>query len=146
MLSWLTTILGFFTGLGGPISAVVKSLQTARLAEKAAETYIEKKKIDLEIEEIQSRKAVLVAEAGSRLGLLLNGSIRIFIAIGPAAYLTKIFLWDKVVASFIGCAGVNHISCKTFVTDSIDPNLWWVVFAVISFYFMYDIASKFMRK
>lgn len=58
--------------------------------------------------------------------------------IGPLIILTKIYVWDKVIGSFAGCAGPmgGALECATFRTDPLDPNLWWVITAQIAFYFV----------
>ena len=132
-------ILGFLTGLGpiiGNLGSQILSLEKAKLS---AKTEVQKQEITKEIEAIHDKRAVLVAEAGSRL----NAYFRAFIALGPAAYLSKIFLWDKVVGSFAGCSMVNSEYCRTmFQTDNLDPYLWAVVTAVIGFYFLSTFGAR----
>lgn len=145
----LGTILGFVTGLAGPISTITSKITDLKLAQVQAASNIEKAQIDQQIQESQDRKAVLLAEAGHRLSATLNAGVRMLLTLGPAAVLLKIFLWDKVVGSFAGCSGnmtpEMWEGCKTYVSDALDPNLWMVVMAVISFYFVYDIAARLKR-
>lgn len=145
----LSIILGFITGLSGPISAVISKISDLKMAKLAADSNIEKAKIDEQIQEAHDRQSVLVAEAGNRIAAALNASVRLLLTVGPALFLTKVFAWDKVVGSFSGCAGKLQLDmlkkCQTFKTDPLDTNLWWVIIAVIAFYFMYDIAAKSRR-
>ena len=145
----LGTILGFITGLAGPISEITGKIVDLKRSRVEAESNIEKAEIDRAIQESQDRKAVLLAEAGHRLAASLNATMRMTLALGPAAVLLKIFLWDKVIGSFAGCSGNMTEGmwekCKIYVTDALDPNLWQVVMAVIGFYFLYDIVARFRK-
>lgn len=145
----LSLILGFITGLAGPISAAISKITDLRVAKLNADSNVEKQKIDQQIDEAHDRQAVLVAEAGNRIAAALNASVRLLLTVGPALFLTKVFAWDKVIGSFAGCAGKVQLEmlkkCQTFKTDPLDTNLWWVIIAVIAFYFMYDIAAKSRR-
>ena len=70
----------------------------------------------------QQQRDVLIADAQhSKLDLY----IRSLIAFGPATYILKIFLWDKVLAAW-----------TNGTTDKIDPNLWQVVMVILGFYFV----------
>lgn len=142
----LMTILGFITGLAGPIRDIAGKIADLKIEQTKAETDQNKVKVQAEISELQARQAVLVAEAGSRLAAGINAFTRLFITIGPAAFIAKIFLWDKVIGAFVGCSGPGQkTGCGTFVTDPLDTNLWGVVTAIIAFYFVYDLAARFRR-
>jgi hypothetical protein len=146
MWPFLGKFLGFLTGLGPIIGSLGGKIVDLQQAKVQAESDKERAYIQKEIEEVQARQAAFVAEAGSRVGAFFLGFMQVTAAFGPIAYLTKMLAWDKVMGSFYGCAGEwgRHVSeCKTFVTDPIDENMWWVVTAVIAFLF---VASKFKRQ
>lgn len=140
----MLSLLGLLTGLAGPISALGGKLADLWLARQKATTDYERAAIDRQIQESHDRQAVLVAEAGSRLAGGLNASMRFLIALGPMLLLNKYFIWDKVIGSFWDCAGSKGLlpRCDHFTTDGLDSNLWWVVMAVIGFYFLYSIVDK----
>ena len=140
----LLSILGFVSGMGGTLSNIVGKISDLKIAQVQAGTDQEKAKIGAEIEAAHDRRAVLVAEAWSRI----NSIMRAAIAFGPALYLLTIFVWDKVIGKFAGCSGPaagSRPRCQIFVTDPLDENLWKVVVAVIAFYFVYDIAARWKR-
>lgn len=125
------TILGALTGLAGPLAQVAKqiaALQTAKINAAADE---ERAKIDASLQEAHDRRAVLIAEAGSRLNAIMRG----LLAMPTVILLWKIEIWDKAFGSLTH----GH-------TDSLGPDLWWVVTAVIAFYFGYDIAARWRSK
>lgn len=131
----LLTILGWVTGLAGPISQITNKILDLQKQRLDAESNLQKAKIDQEIELAHDRRDVLVAEAGSRI----NAYMRFLIALGPGLYLFKIFAYDKVLGSLLGC---REVSCPTFVTDPLDNNLWMVATAVVGFYFLQSILKK----
>lgn len=142
----LALILGFITGLAGPISNVVSKITDLKQAQVQASTDQEKMKIDAEIAEAHDRKAALIAEAGQRVAGIMNASVRMVLTIGPAALLVKLMLWDKVIGSFYGCTQtIMPTGCHVFKTDPLDTNQWAVITAVIGFYFLYNMAARFRR-
>ena len=139
------SILGLLTGLAGPLAQITGKITDLKLAQVQAKSNTERAEIDQRIEEAHDRKAILVAEAGQRIAGTINASMRFILALGPAVLLSKIFVWDKVMGSFYGCAGNQgqlDPSCNVFRTDPLDPYLWGVVTAVIAFYFAYDMMMK----
>lgn len=135
----LGLVIGAITGLAGPISAVLTRMQDVKLELAKVQSDTERNKLLSEQGELQARQAALIAEAGSRL----NAIVRTSIAFGPALYLTKVFVFDKVIGSLVrGLAGRDFL---IFRTDPLDDNLWKVVVAVIAFYFLYDITARFRK-
>lgn len=131
-------IIGLITGLAGPISQAVANVTNLQIAKVNASTNEEKMQIDAAIAEAHDRVAVLTAEAGSRINAIIRG----LLALGPMTYLNKVFIFDKVIGSFLGHAKGG----SAFDTDPLDSNLWTVVTVVLSFYFVYDIAASWRKK
>lgn len=134
----LGTILGFITGLAGPLANVVSKISDLQIAKVQASTDTERLHIDAQISESHDRMMVLQAEAGSRI----NAIMRFLLALGPMVFLVKVFIFDKVLGSLLGYGKGGDI----FSTDPLDSNLWAVVTAVLGFYFLYDIAASWRRK
>lgn len=126
----LFTILGALTGLAGPISSVLNKIQDKQIALAQAQTDDERNKINAEIEELHDKRAVLIAEAGSRI----NAIIRAMMAFPTVILLWKIEVYDKALGQWTG----GH-------TDPLGDNLWKVITAVIAFYFLYDMTARFRR-
>lgn len=133
----MLTLLGILTGLAGPLATIAGKIADTKLALAQAQTDQERNKLQAEIAELQARQAAVTAEAGQRI----NGIIRGLLAFGPMLYLTKIFVFDKVLGSFFGQARGGSI----WNTDPLDDNLWKVVVAVVAFYFLYDITARFRK-
>lgn len=135
----LALILGFITGLVGPMAQVVNNITALKQQRAKAESDKELAKIDAELQEVHDRKAVLIAEAGNRITGALNGVTRTALALGPVAILLKI-AYDKVIGSFAGCSRGSTFAdpefCYKYNTDSIDPNMWWVILTCVAFYFL----------
>lgn len=120
-------ILGFFKALIDPVSRVAGKIADAKVEIAKAQTDRERIAAEERLGGLEARMAVLVAESGDPL----NRIMRFLLALGPMLYLNKIFIWDKVF--------------KLGVTDPLSGDLWKVVVAVIGFYFLYDIASRWKR-
>jgi hypothetical protein len=127
MLSWLASI-----GIG----SIIRQLASAYEAKQNAITDQEKIAADERIKSLEARleakRAVQVAEAGSRI----NAFMRAFIAFGPAIYLFKLFAIDKVICPPLGLA------CRT---DPVTPEQWEVVMAVVGFYFLFEATTTVAR-
>lgn len=138
----LFTVLGFLTGLAGPLATIAGKLADAKVELAKAQTDQERNKLLAAIEEMHAAQSVLVAEAGSRI----NAYFRAFMAFPVAITIWKLLAWDKVIGSFVGCSGhTKQGTCGTFLTDPLGPDLWKVMAAVIAFYFLYDIAARFRK-
>lgn len=126
----MLTILGFLTGLAGPISAIVGKLADTKMALAKAQTDDERNKLNAAIEEMHAQQTVLVAEAGSRLNAIMRG----LTAAPVTILLWKLLVYDKALGQWTG----GH-------TDALGPDLWKIIAAVVGFYFIYDIAARFRK-
>lgn len=135
----LSIILGFVTGLAGPITNVVGKLLDLKTAREQAQTDVQKAKIDQQIEDVHDQKAVLIAEAGNRIVSVINGTLRGLGFLTALTFFAKITVWDKVIGSFKGCAGDGTrdlLQCITHRTDGLDPNMLWVLLGIFGFYYL----------
>lgn len=138
----LFSILGFLTGLGGTISSITGKITDLKIAQTQAASNTEKARIESQIEEVHDKRAVLVAEAGNRLAGIFNALARFLLALGPIVILNKILIWDKTIGSFAGCSqGLDNLAmniqrCASYTTDPLDVHQWYVIMAVIGFFFL----------
>lgn len=136
MLAFLTAIPSLISGLFGSINNITNAISNEKIASLNAKTDEERIAANERVNTLQARRDVMIAEAGASR---LNIWIRSLIALGPASVLLKIFLWDKVIGSFVGCSGPTAPgTCQTFTTDPLDANLWQVISIVVGFYFLYE--------
>lgn len=122
-------LISLIPGLFNTINGITNAIANERIAVVNAKTDQERIAAQERLNTLQSQRDVLVEDAKHSQ---LDTIMRFLIAIGPAAFLTKIFLWDKVIGSFT--------SDNVWKTDPLDPNLWGVITAVIGFYFLYSGA------
>lgn len=113
-------------GLVDPISKITSQITQVKLERAKAETDQERIHADERIKGLEARRAVLVAESG---GSKINAIMRAAIAMPVAIVLWKIFVWDKAFGQWTSGR-----------TDSLSPELWQVITAVIGFYFLYEGA------
>jgi hypothetical protein len=126
----ITSILAFLAAAYkyfSPLANITNKIIDLQIKKADAKTEQERIAADERLKTLEARRDVMVAEAG----LGLNAWMRFALAVGPAAFLLKVFIWDKVL--------------KLGTTDALDANLWQVVIAVIGFYFLYDIAARWKR-
>jgi hypothetical protein len=138
MLAALLAIPGLLSGLFGTINGVTKALSDAKIAAINATTEEAKIHADEQVSTLQARRDVLIAESAS--GSRINMIIRAGLALGPLGILLKVFLWDKVIGSLVGCSQAAPGTCGIFVTDPLDANLWQVITIVLGFYFVSEIS------
>ena len=124
MMAILAVILKFFD----PIARITDKIVDLQIKKADAKTEQERIAADERGKALEARRDVMVAEGAFSW---LNPVMRFALAVGPAAFLLKVFIWDKVL--------------KLGTTDALDANLWQVVIAVIGFYFLYDIAARWKR-
>lgn len=135
------SILGLLTGLAGPLASLASKIIDLQTAKEQAKTDRERMAYDQQIEEARDRRAVLIAEAGSRVNALIRGVIASFGAI----LIAKLWVYDKVIGAFAGCAGQAGqlvLECQTFRTDPLGTEQWYLLGAIFAFYFGYDIFAR----
>lgn len=124
------------------VDNITNAISNERIAKINAGTEEERIAADERIKALDARRSVLIAESGARINMVM----RVTLAAGPASFLLKVFLYDKVIGSLVGCAGSQPKgTCTTFVTDPLDANLWGVITAVIGFYFLYELGARWKR-
>lgn len=136
MLAFLAPLLSF---LGGP---VVTGLVNAYKAKLQATNTTDEHAVDL-------AKADLLAQIEARKqATALAGTPVIRVAQAAALwvvviYIAKAIIWDKVVASFVGCAGHTVPgTCVSFTTDPIGGTVAVWVGLIISWAFGAQITSN----
>lgn len=140
-------ILSFITGLAGPMAAIINKISDLKMAKVNAHTEEKKAEINQQIEEAHDKRAAIVAQAGSRIGILFLSIMQMLFVLPAAAIIAKIGFWDKVVGSLHGCAvkpltAVTKRYCQEwFITDPLDSNMWWIILAIVSFLFVTTISS-----
>lgn len=138
----LATILSLLPGAFGLANNLTNAIANERIRLISAKTEEERIASQERINTLQMRRDVLLAESHSPW----NSLMRFVLALGPAAILLKFLFWDKVVGSLSGCSGVaggfNTSSCGWFRTDPLDVNQWWVITAVVGFYFLSEAVRK----
>ena len=124
MLGLLSLLPTLFTTING----VTNAISNERLKLIDAKTDQQRIASQERITSLQAKRDVMVAESQSSK---INACMRFLLALGPTVFLTKIFLWDKVL-------GLG-------TTDPLDANLWQVVMATIGFYFLAETAVNVTR-
>ena len=118
MFSFLGLIL---PGLFQTINSVTNAIANEKIALLKATTDQERTASQERINTLEAKRSALLADSSHSS---LDMWVRAGFAVGPATYITKIFLWDKVL--------------KMGVTDPVSAEQWQVLMAIIGFYFLYS--------
>jgi hypothetical protein len=137
-LALLGGLPALISGMFGTINGITNAISNAKIAQINATTEEARIAAAEQVQTLQARRDVLIAEAGS--GSRINLWMRVALAIGPCSVLVKVFLWDKVIGSLVGCSQAPAGTCGTFTTDPLDANLWQVITIVLGFYFVSEVT------
>jgi hypothetical protein len=119
------------------VDNVTNAIRDLQLAKVQAGTEKEKAAIQERIDQLHEIR--LANESDNNAVNKLNQIAR-FVLFGLPASLViwKLLVFDKVIGSLVKCSGpvapMLVDSCKVFRTDSLDPNMWWVIIAAAGFY------------
>lgn len=138
IFSAIMAIPGLISGLFGTLNGITNAIRDEKVALINATTEQERIQATERLSTLQARRDVMIAEAGS--GSRLNLIIRSVLAIGPASVILKLFLWDKVIGSLVGCSNAPQGTCGIFTTDKLDANMWTVITVVLGFYFVSEVT------
>lgn len=140
----ISFLLGLIPGAFNTINGITNAISNERIRKIDATTDQQRIQADERIKSLEAKRSVLVAEAGISK---INAVMRAAIAASVVVVLAKLYMWDKVVGSFSGCAGLmgSALECQVFRTDPLDSNQWGIIVAVVGFYFLYEGAVNVTR-
>ena len=122
MLALFTALPSLISGLFGTVNGITNAISNEKIAALTATTDQDRIAAQERVNSLSMQRDVLVADAAhSKLDLYIRSGI----ALGPMFYLLKIFIWDKVLASW-----------TNGTTDPLDANLWQVIMVTLGFYFV----------
>jgi hypothetical protein len=143
LLSLLTSVPSLVSGAFGTINGITKALSDAKIAQINATTQQDKIAAEERVNTLQARRDVLIAEAGS--GSRINLVVRSCFAGAALIVVVKLYVWDKVIGSLVGCSQAAHGTCGAFTTDPIDENGWKIIGMVMAFYFVSEVTLGWKR-
>jgi hypothetical protein len=123
-------MFGFLLSLINPLSRIAGKIADVKVEQAKAATDQERIRAEERVKTLEARRAVMVAESGSRL----NAMMRAGFALPFVVYNGKLVLWDKVLGDLTGGR-----------TDPLSPELFQVEMACIGFYFLYEVAARWRR-
>ena len=134
----LLSILGIVPAVLNTVDGITSAIANEKIALIGAKTDQERIASQERIAALTARRDVLVAEAPTQAGII-NAWLRALAAAGPIAIILKLSLWDKVIGSLVGCSGKTLPgTCGMFITDPVDPHIWYGVTCVLAFYLAAD--------
>lgn len=129
-MEWILAGLKALTGFSGAITSISNAIANERIAQINATTEQEKIAAGERISALEQRRAVLIAEAGTKGGWI-NQAIRASFALPFVIYNAKLVIWDKVMA--------------WGSTDPLSTELFQIEMACIGFYFVYETVARAKR-
>lgn len=126
MLGFLTFIPSLISGLFTTVQGVTQAISNEKIALINATTDREKVEIQERISSLTATQSVLVADAGRSS---IDMWMRVGMALPPALYIGKIFVWDKM----LGWGS----------TDGLTPQEWYLVYVAYGFYFVHSTVGLF---
>jgi hypothetical protein len=138
IFSLIMGIPGLISGVFGTINGLTAAISNQKIAVINAATEEERIHAQERVNTLQSRRDVLIAEAGS--GSRINLIMRSCFAVAALIVVIKLYVWDKVIGSLVGCSQAAHGTCGAFTTDTIDDNGWKIITMVMGFYFISEVS------
>lgn len=138
MLAWLLPLFGFLTKLVNPVSKIVDSITNEKIQQANAVTEQDRIASGERISALQSKRDVLIAEAGSGWN-----TIGRFILMFPFAIIVwQYIVWDKIACKWFTAAELVGPTCST---DPLGGELSYLLYVVYGFYFLNEIAKVVKR-
>lgn len=137
----LRFILGLIPGVFRTIDGITNAISNQKIAAIKAKTEEERIRAEENVKTLEARKEGLInAQNKSKFTVIIQnllGSVGLVV-------LAKLGVWDKVVGSFMGCAGRNGNlpGCETFLTDPLGTDLSALVGATIAFFLVATVLRK----
>src|ERR1017187_2397142 len=120
--TFITALPSVISGAFGTINGITSALSNEKIAVINAKTTEEQIAAQERVTTLQARRDVLIAEAGS--GSRINLIMRSLFALAALSVVVKLYVWDKVIGSLVGCSQALQGTCGAFTTDTIDENGW----------------------
>jgi hypothetical protein len=144
IFSIIGALPALISGMFGTINGITNAISNQKIAAINAKTEEERITANEKVLTLQARRDVLIGEAGS--GSRINLIMRSCFAMVALIVVFKLYVWDKVVGSLVGCSQAIRGTCGAFTTDPLDDNAWKIIAAVIGFYFVTEITLAITRK
>lgn len=139
----LSFLLGLIPGALNTINGVTNALSNQKIAALKAKTDEDRIAAEERIKILEARRdALMNAQTRSKFPIFVQSCLGMIAVI----ILAKMGLWDKVVGSFLGCAGEagKFPGCETFRTDPLGTDLTTLVGGSLAFYLL--VSNRWFNK
>lgn len=138
----LSFILGLIPGALNTVNGITNAISNQKIAAIKANTEEERIRAEENVKVLQARRdALIVSMQRSKFPIYVQGGL----GVCGLVIIAKLAIWDKVIGSFMGCAGKAAQfldGCSTFRTDPLGTDLSILVSAVIAFYLIATARSN----
>lgn len=140
MLQTILSLLGLLPKALGTIDNITNAIANEKIEGLRQTTQQAQIASAERVSLLQAQRDALIAESNrSKAPIYVQSTLASIVII----VLAKLMVWDKVVASFVGCNGHTEPgTCMMFNTDLLDPNMWWMMMAVVGFYTLHSFKDR----
>lgn len=140
MLNALFSLIGIIPSALNSVNKITDAIANERLKKIQAKTDEDRLASEERVKTLEAQRDALISESNrSKAPIYVQSAVGLCVAILTA----KLLVWDKVIGSLYGCAGIYgaNADCAWFRTDPLGDDLRWVAMTVIGFYFLSSTAS-----
>ena len=125
----------------GALPTITKQIADARIAMAQSKTKQEEIAAQERIKALEAQRDVLIAESRTPWNALAR-----FLLMAPFVVVLWVYIvWDKVACPWWHAAEGTEAIGDICSTDDLSANLWWILFAIIGFYFVTDVTRLLKR-
>lgn len=145
MWAFLIRFLPFLGGLSGTIEKITSKIVDLKVAQVQATTDQEKIHTEEQIKVLEAQRDIFLRQNDREAHI--TSMTRVGLTLPIAFIVWKLLLWDKGIGSLMGCSGntEGRLECLRYTTDKLDPNLWWVIYVVLTFWFVQSLSTIWKR-
>lgn len=135
MLGFILKFLPFVGSLVDPIAKITDKIVQLKIEQANQVTEQARIQSQEDIAVLEAQRAVMIAEA--QYNARTNQLIRFLFVIPVGFVIWWLFIWDKVACKwFVAAVDADRVC----TTDKLSIEMWWVIYTVIGFYFLQNIA------
>lgn len=131
----MLNLLGLIPGVLSTVNGITNAISNQKIAALKAKTDEERIAAEERLKVLVARRDTLMdAQSRSKFPIIVQSLLGLIAVI----ILAKMGVWDKVVGSFLGCAGEagKFPGCETFRTDPLGTELATLVGGSLAFYLL----------
>lgn len=131
----MLSLLGLIPGVLGTVNGITNAISNQKIVALRAKTDEERIAAEERLKVLVARRDTLMdAQSRSKFPIVVQSLLGLIAVL----ILAKMGVWDKVIGSFLGCAGEagKLPGCETFRTDALGTELATLIGGSLAFYLL----------